>query len=158
MNAKRCLFVVLVLSVQLFYLGCATTPYLSGVAPDGRKVYLGPVPIQNIEAYQAFLHSSKSERAKLDYLLQRIKEAQGVEFYHGGERYNWTEAYEGARWIVEHHFEKGQNSHSFIKKEALFEQEPGKPNAVKFPDGSLHLDYYILANELDLLEETLKQN
>ena len=115
--------IVVFLFAQLLTAGCATTPYyLKGVTPDGRKVYLGPVPIQNIEAYQAFLHSSKSERAKLDYLLQRIKEAQGVEFYHGGERYNWTEAYEGARWVVEHHFEKGQNSHSFIKKEALFEQ------------------------------------
>lgn len=139
--------------------GCAATPrYLKGVGYEGQKVYLGTLPIETTEAYQMFLDSSRSEAAKLDYLLQRIKTAQDLVYLHEGSPYNWLEAYRAGAWILRHHYERGEDARTFIRKEVWLYQTPGKPNAIKFPEGSIHLVYYVLLNELDLLEETLQAN
>lgn len=159
MKKKHALLAVIFLGAQVVQFGCALAPqYLKGVNPDGQKVYLGPVPIQNTEAYQAFLTSSRSEAAKLDYLLQRIKSARDLVYHYDGEQYNWLEAYRAGSWILRHHYERGESARSFLLRETFLYQKPGKPNAVEFPDRSVHFDYHVLINELDLLEETVKEN
>ena len=151
------LFLTILGSFWLIHFGCAT-PYLKGVTPQGEKVYLGFLPIRETEAYQSFLLSSKSEAAKLNYLLDRIKEAKNLIYYHAGSRYSWLEAYRGGAWVVRHHYEKGEDAKSFIHKETLLYERSGKPNAIQFPDGSIHIVYFVLLNELDSLEEAIAAN
>src|SRR3989338_171633 len=146
----------LLLAVQLLNFGCASH-YLKGVTPEGVKAYLGPASIQDTEAYKTFLNGSRSEAAKFDYLLERIKAAQDLEYYHEGNRHNWLEAYRAGTWLLRHHYKPGQDARDFVHKEVLLYQTPGKPTAIKFPDGSIHIAYYILLNELDLLDETLQK-
>ena len=155
MDTKRFIVAWFVIA-GLLHFGCATSPYLKGVTPDGKKVYLGPTPIENTKAFEAFLHGSRTEAAKLEYLVERLKLAENLQFFHGGEQFEWKEALEGSKWAVAHHYKKGQDARTFIRKETFLYVEPGEPNAVKFPDGTIHLDYYVLANELDLLEETFR--
>lgn len=155
---RRLIFLFQILLIlSLAHSGCAS-PYLKGIDPDGKKVYLGPALIQNTKAYHDFLLSSKSEAAKLDYLLWRIKEAKDLTYYHEGNRHNWLEAYRAGTWIVRHHFEKGEDAKSFIRKEILLYEKSGKPTAVQFPDGSIHIAYFVLLNELSSLEETAAAN
>ena len=159
MKSTRLLFVSSLVLAQLVHFACAgRSLYLKGLTPQGEKVYIGPVPIQDTEAYQTFIYSSQSEAAKLDYLLRRIKAAQDLVYYHNGGQHNWLEAYRAGSWVLRHHYKKSENARSFIRKEVLLYQEPGNPTAIKFPNGSIHLVYYILMNELDLLEGTVKQN
>ena len=154
-NTSLFVFCLLLGSILFLSISCAT-PYLRGTTPEGQKVYLGRVPIEPTAAYQMFLNSSQSEAAKLDYLLQRIKTAQDLVYLHEGSQYNWLEAYRAGSWLLRHHYERAENARHFIQKEVWRYQAPGKPNAIKFPEGSIHLLYYVLLNELDLLEETLQ--
>lgn len=48
--------------------GCATS-YGKGVTSQGDKVYLGPIPIEGTEAYQAYIRGGRSEVAKQNYLF-----------------------------------------------------------------------------------------
>lgn len=135
--------------------GCASTA-LKGLDAQGRKVYLGGVPIEKTEAYQTFLTGPKDEISKQNYLFQRLKEpeAQKLSYYRDGVQYNWLQAYRGGKWLIRNRYEKGQDARSFIKNHAWHSEDTGQPYLVKYPDDSLHEGYYVLINELDLLEET----
>lgn len=135
--------------------GCGSTPP-KGTCYGIEKIYLGPLPIQETQAYKTFLNSSGSETAKLIYLGDRIKSAQNLSYYFEGDRYNWFEAYSGATWLLWHDHERGEDAHSFIHKEAIRFQNPTKPTSIEFPDQSRHLASQVLLNELDLLEDTIK--
>lgn len=147
-----------IFSMAFFLLGagCAT-PYLKGVSPSGQKVYLGPVPIQKTEAYQAYLQSDRSEVGKQRYLFQRMKDSQGLEFYHDGSWYNNLEAYRGGMWLMRDRYQKGQDTREFIRK-YVERSDAGNLHLAKYPDGSVQIGSYVLYNELDLLEETVQND
>lgn len=132
--------------------GCAVP--LKGVSPQGERVYLGPVPIQDTEAYQAYLLKSPTEVAKQSYLFQRLKSASNLEFYHNGSWYSPLEAYRGGMWLMREHYQKGQDTRTFIRNYVERDEGSGKPHLVRYPDGSVHIGSSVLYNELDLLEET----
>jgi hypothetical protein len=132
--------------------GCAAPP-LKGINPQGEKVYLGPVPIQNTEAYQAYLLEKSTEVAKQNYLFDRLRFATELEFYHNGSWYNSLEAYRGGMWLMRHRYQKGQDARTFIHKYVERAEDSGEFHLVKYPDGSIHIGSYVLYNELDLLEE-----
>ena len=145
----------------VFSLGILTScgvPYLKGVTLEGRKVYLGPVPIESTEAYRNFLQSKRTEVDKQRYLFQRLKDSQGLEFYRDGTWYNALQAYRGGMWLMRNRYQKGQDTRSFILKYVDRSEQTGKLHLVKYPDGSLQLGSSILFNELDLLEEKKGKN
>src|SRR5437879_1538110 len=83
--------------------GCASSSsYLKGVDKSGKKVYLGPLPIENTEAYRAFAGSRRTEADKEIYLFKRLKSATALEFFHDGSWYNSVQAYRGGMWLVRH--------------------------------------------------------
>ncbi len=141
--------------IPLFLAGCATAP-LKGITPDGAKAYLGPVPIQGTEAYQAFLNSPRAEVSEQTYLFSRLKLAPDLSFYHDGNWYNWLQAYRGGMWLMRNRYKKGQDTRTFLKDYVWHSETTGKVHLVKYPDGTVHEGYYVLLNELDLLEETFK--
>ncbi len=147
------LFAVLVLPLMLA--SCATAT-LRGVSAAGKKVYLGPIPIQGTEAYQSYLNSPRADVSQQAYIFSRLKLAKDLSFYHDGSWYNWLEAYRGGMWLMRNRYKKGQDSRTFLKKYVWKSEDTGKPHLVKYPDGSVHEAYYVLLNELDLLEETVK--
>lgn len=145
------------LLLSAFASGCASST-LKGVAPNGQKAYLGTVPIENTEAYRQFISSPQSEVNVQTYLFTRLKAAQDLSYFRDGQWYSWLEAYRGGMWLMRNRYEKGQDARTFIKNHVWRSESTGKPHLVKYPDGSVHEAYYVLLNELDLLEETLKKD
>jgi len=144
---------VLVLSLC----GCATS-LLKGVTPEGEKVYAGLVPIDGTEAYQEYVKSPRSGVNRIHYLMRRLKETKDLEYYRDGSYYNWLQAYRGGMWLMRHRYQKGQSARDFIRLHVWRSESTGKPHLVRFPDGSIHIGYYILMNELDLLDDTMQKN
>ena len=137
--------------IVLSLAGCATS-YLKGVSPEGKRTYLGPVPIENTEAFKNYVQSAHSDVDKQRYLFQRLKDSKDLSFYHDGSWYNAIEAYRGGMWLMRNRYQKGQDSREFIRKYVERSEDTGKFHLVKYPDGSVHIGSYILLNELDLLE------
>ncbi|MSR77938.1 MAG: hypothetical protein EXS63_06925 [Candidatus Omnitrophica bacterium] len=150
---KNVWMVLLLLSLSA---GCAGEKYFNGVGPNGQKIYLGPVPIEKTEAYQAYTHSSRTEADKQRYLFQRLKSAVNLSFYHDGNWYNSVQAYRGGMWLMRKRYLKGQATRDFIHKYVERSEETGEFHLAKFPDGSIHIASYLLYNELDLLEDKQK--
>ena len=153
---NKLLLVTILVGLSCSYAGCVSPP-LRGMSSEGKKVYMGPVPIQNTPAYQTYLLSSKSETAKLLYLGDRIKAEKNLTYWYLGSCYNWFEAYSAATWMFWQDHKMGEDARGFIRKEALRFQDPSKPATIEFPDRSTHIAFDILMNELDLLDETTKQ-
>ena len=137
--------------------GCHAA-YLNGVKPNGEKVYLGPVPIQDMEPYKTYLQSKHTEVDKQRYLFQRLKAADHLQYFHNGSWYNALEAYRGGMWLMREKYKEGQDSRAFIKKYVEKSEDTNQLHLVKYPDGSLQVGSYILYNELDLLEETANRD
>lgn len=135
--------------------GCASST-LKGTSPDGRKTYLGPVPIENTEAFRQLMKSPQNDVSIQTYLFARLKAAQDLQYYRDGQWYSWLEAYRGGMWLMRNRYQKGQDARTFIKNHVWRSEATGQAHLVKFPDGSIHEAYYVLLNELDLLEQTLR--
>jgi len=152
--------ILVLIGIPLALAGCASTPSTlkKGNVPEFKKVYLDPAPIQDTPAYKTFLNSSRSEAAKLSYVLDRIKAAKNLTYWFEGESYHWLEAYSGAVWLLWQDHKANEDAHSFIRKEALRFQNPTRPTLIQFPDRSRCLATQVLLNELDLLENAVKQN
>lgn len=136
--------------------GCASTGGLKGLAKDGSKVYLAPVPITETDAYKTFLQTPRSEVSEQTYMFSRLKLAKDLSFYHDGSWYTWLEAYRGGMWLMRNRYKKGQDTRTFLKNYVWRSEKTGEPHLIKYPDGSVQVAYYVLLNELDLLEETLR--
>lgn len=154
--SKR-IFVFILILHTCFLFGCSAI-LKQGVTPEGIKVYLGPTPIESTPAYENFLRSSKSETAKLYYLLDRIKDSKDLAYYFEGSRYSWMEAYAAGTWVLWRHYKKGENAKSFLRREVSRYPGPAQTAYIKFPDGLSHLTYHVLVNELELLDQTHPQN
>ena len=152
------LYIFCALLITGFLAGCAT-PFGTGLTPEGQKVYLGRVPIENTPEYEEYLASKGTEVAKQTYIFQRLKSAKHLEFGYDGSWYNYLEAYRGGMWLIRNRYQKGQDAREFIYKNVECEKgsSTGKPPLVKYPDGSIHIGAYVLYNELDLLEETVSR-
>ncbi|MDP3920471.1 MAG: DUF5329 family protein [Candidatus Omnitrophota bacterium] len=146
-------FLALTLTIPLFLAGCAA-PLLKGVDAEGAKAYLGSPEIQGTSTYQKYVTGPQSEAAKLIYVISRIGEAEGLLFQHEGAWHDPQEAYRGSMWMLRKNFEKGETARDFIRLHVWHSDNTGTPRLVKYPDGSLQIGYYILLNELDLLEAT----
>jgi hypothetical protein len=131
--------------------------YLKGVDSEGKKVYLGPTPIEETAAFKTYAQSSRSAVHEQQYLFQRLKDApKNLEYFHDGNWYNWLETYRGGMWLIRNRYKKGQDTRKFLEK-YVWRSEAGKLHLVRYPDGSIQVGYFLLMNELDLLEETLKK-
>ena len=155
---RHCQLRGFILTLGLLFLGagCAS-PYLKGVTPQGKRAYLGPIAIQSTEAYKAFLRSARTEVDKQNYLFNRLRLAQDLQFYHDDRWYNALQSYRGGMWLMRNRYKKGQDTREFIKKYVARSEDTGKLHLVRYPDGSIQIGYYVLLNELDLLEDTARK-
>ncbi len=158
MNMRRLLLVTFFLCAFFHQVAYAWAP-LKGKTPEGKKVYLGPVPIQDTDAYRKFLSSSRSEIDKLYYLGDRVraKPAQGIAYIYARSRYNWVEASAGGVWYLWHHYERGQTARTFIREASRRFERPGSRATLQLLDGSIHYAYDVAVNELDLLEAVIEE-
>ena len=158
MNMRRLLFISFFLCVFFHQTAYAWSP-LKGKTREGKKVYLGPVPIQDTEAYQAFLSSPGSEVDRLYYLGDRIraKSAQNLVYIYEGDHYNWAEVYAGGVWLLWHDYKRGETARQFVHETSVRFEGPGSRATVQLPDGSIHYAYDVTVNELDLLDAAIKE-
>ena len=146
------------LLLPILLTGCASTGNLKGITQDGTKVYLAPVPITSTAAYKTFLNTPRSEVSEQTYMFSRLKLAKDLSFFHDGNWYSWLEAYRGGMWLMRNRYKKGRDTRTFLKNHVWRSEKTGTPHLIKYPDGSVHEAYYVLLNELDLLEDTLKND
>ena len=139
--------------LTLVFSGCASSP-LKGLDAQGKKIYLGTVPIENTDAYKEFVDSRQTEVDKQNYIFKRFKtpEAQKLSYFHDGTWYSWLDAYRGGMWLIRNRYKKGTDARSFIQEHVRYSEDTGKAHLVKYPDGTIQEGYYVLLNELDLLE------
>ena len=147
-----------ILLAAVLLLSACASPYLKGSTPQGGKAYLGPVPIEQTESYQIYLHSRHTEVDKQRYLFQRLKASENLQFYNDGRWYSALEAYRGGMWLMRNRYKEGQDSREFIRKYIERSEVTNQYRLVQYPDGSVQIGSYILYNELDLLEETTKRD
>lgn len=139
--------------------GCGSS-VMKGVDKSGKKVYLGPVPIENTDAYKQYLQSARTDVDKQNYIFQRLRtpEAQKLSYWHDGSWYTWLEAYRGGQWLIRNRYQKGQDAKTFLQKHVRYSEDTGKPHLVKYPDGTVQEAYFVLLNELELLDDTLAKD
>lgn len=152
-------FYPLLLSCSLLFIlsGCATSSALKGMNSVGQKVYLGETPVKDTAAFTTYLQSPKTEVNKQQYLFQRLKDApKDLEYFHDGNWYGWVEAYRGGMWLMRNRYQKDQDTRTFLKKH-VWRSDANQEHLIRYPDGSIQVGYYVLLNELDLLEQTAGQ-
>lgn len=157
-NMRRLLLLIFFLCASFHHAAYAWAPF-RGKTTEGKKVYLGPVPVQDTDAYQKFLLSSKSEIDKLYYLGDRVraKPARGIAYLYGGSRFNWAEVYAGGMWYLWHHYERGKTARTFMRETSRRFERPGSRTTLELPDGSIHYAYDVAVNEMDLLEAAIAE-
>lgn len=149
---NRSVFLALFLILTSLSSGCAGgLKYSKGVNALGEKLYMGTADIESTVAFENYSRSPQGEADKQRYLFERLKSAEGFEFYHDGSWYNALEAYRGGMWLMRHRYKKDFPTRDFIKQH-VERSDAGNLHLVKYPDGSLQIGSYILYNELDLLE------
>lgn len=149
---KLILPVLFIFILPLFLVSCAS-PYLKGMSEGGEKVYLNTDAIEKTKAFSLYLKSDQDERAKIVYLFRRILKSDQLNYYHDDNLYSAQDTYKAGLWLLDNRYEEGQSAREFAKDQVLVDEASGKPNYVKLPDGTIHIGYYLLINELDLLEE-----
>ena len=135
--------------------GCATISQnvsQNAGLEEEQKSYLNQIPITDSKAYLTYLESSRDERAKLDYLVDRVRESKNTAFYFEGSQYDWTEACAAGNWLLWRRYKNGKNARSFLKE--IVGYTPNQSAFIQPPDGPKCAAYPVLLNELDLLEES----
>jgi len=143
---KTCL-----LLFPFIFLSCATS-ILKGVNKSGQPVYLGTTDIAATPAFKALSNTPKDEVHKILYLMARLKDAKDLSYLHEGSWYNSLQAFRGGMWLLRNRYETDQTVTDFIRKHVWRSEGTGQRHLVKYPDGSLQDGYYVLLNELALLE------
>jgi len=155
-NFFRVLSWTAVLGTTVFLSGCHSL-YLKGKTPDGSPVYLGTLPLENSDAYRGYLKTPRSEQDKILFLIRRIPEAKNLEYYRDGTLYSWQKVYDAGMWLFKNKYEVGQNARQFLQTTMWRSESTGAPNLIRYPDGTLQVGYFVLLNELDLLENISAQ-
>jgi len=137
-----------------FITGCAA-PFMKGINANGQKVYLDQADITQTEAYQEYLQSEHTEINKERYIFKRVVGAKDLRYHRDGNTYGWVEAYRAGNWLMRTHYDKEADARSFIRDHVWKSETTGNPHLIQFPSGDIHVAYYVLLNELDLLEDTL---
>ena len=155
---RRLLLITFFLCVFFHQIAYAWAP-LKGKTSEGKKVCLGPVPIQETDAYRAFLSSPRSEIDKLYYLGDRVKAkaAQGIVYIFEGDHYNWAEVYAGGIWYLWHDYKLEKAARAFMSETSRRFERAGSRVTLQYPDGSIHYAYDVAVNEMDLLEAAIKE-
>ena len=145
------------LLMTLVLSGCATTNQTNCTKTPisvTQKAYLGLLSNES-SAFENFLHSPMTEQSKLNYLLDRILESQGLIYVYEGNKYGSSEAYAAGTWIVWRRYKKGENARTFLKREIGC--VPNRSSYILLAEGLKHPAYKVFLNELDRLEEVWKQ-
>ena len=143
------------IAATLIWSGCATVSQniaKSAGIEEEQKFYLNPIPITNSKAYLTYLESPRDERAKLDYLLDRVRESKDTAFYFEGSQYGWTEACAAGNWLMWRRYKNGKDARLFLKE--IVGYTPNQSAFIQPPDGQKCAAYPVLLNELDLLENS----
>ena len=157
---QRLIFTISIVALVFLFNGTPSSSapqYLRGVYENGAIAYVGPLTIQQTNAYKQFIYSKKTEKEKLYYLLSRFRTADHLGFYFGGGRYSANDACFGSGWILRHRYKGNKEARKFIREQVTFFEKPGKPLLIEFQNGSIHFAYNIIINELELLENTIAE-
>jgi len=151
-------FIIILSLLSIGWKGFWAKPYYNttGMDENGNKVYAGKVPIDSTRAYNQFKLGSRSEIAKLNYLLDRLNELEGFQFRLAGSYFDKEMTRFGIDWVITHRYKKKQDAREFLRQQIASFESAGDRLLIKFPDGSLYHALSIILNELDLLDETYK--
>lgn len=147
----------------LFWLGCASQPVvlLNSVTDTGENICLDDRA--NIPAFVQKFYATRdltTEEGKIDYLIERVKNANLV-FVRNKVEYTSPAAAGFLRWKLERmekkHNVKIQTAQDFVSQVVSGSRMSGEPYTVILKGGGSHNFQDILQNELDLLNQCLEQ-
>ena len=130
-------------------------------APPASLLLVPVMQLQESPAYEEAIRQKdndlKLERAKVDYLIERIRKSPFT-FIRNGDSYSGTAAAEHIGWKFRLRGEKIKSANDFIKYFATRSSESGKLYLCKLADGKTYPVCDLLYNELRTLEESLQRN
>ncbi len=148
----------------LFYSGCASapaTPLLSGPISTDNAALCFSARSEIVSIVERFFATRDltTEEGKIDYLLNRVRDAK-VSFIRNREEYTSQNAAKFLRWKLNRlrslHNIPVDTAQDFVAKVSAGSRISGEPYTVVFRDGSRYPMRDILQNELDQLETCLK--
>ncbi len=113
-------------------------------------------PLRESEAFKQYQKRHQSELSKLIYLIDRYKDTK-VQVLYDGAYYDTDIAVRIVRWFLGQNYKNGQTSREWIERYATTTIMYGTPIFFKLPDGTLRLARDLFWEELQALEEAMKQ-
>lgn len=130
-------------------------------APPAGLLLVPSVQIQESPSYEEALrqrdNNLKLERAKIDYLIERIRKSPHT-FIRNGDSYPGPAAAEHIGWKFRLRGNQVKNAVDFIKHFATRSSESGKLYLCKLTDGKTYPVCDLLYNELRTFETSLQEN
>jgi hypothetical protein len=123
------------------------------------NILLSPSPIEKNPALKKVLSVDQPllERAKIEYLLARIKQSP-YHFIRNGRSYGGTRAAMHLNWKYKKRLDRIKTVEEFIEKIASRSWETGEAYLIKYANGKLYPIEEIFNNELRLLDEYLRSS
>ncbi len=125
-------------------------------AKDYAPIYPGFPSIRECKAYKKFSTRTYSEFSKILYMIDRFSDSQILINY---DDQNYTAAFSTtvARWFLSRNYKK-QTAREWIKQWCNKSILSGKPIYVKLPDGKFLLAREVLSDEVEALEQVIREN
>ncbi|OGX03265.1 MAG: hypothetical protein A3G87_04910 [Omnitrophica bacterium RIFCSPLOWO2_12_FULL_50_11] len=147
------------------FVGCAAqtppVPLLSGMTPTGAPVCFSD--LTTIPSFFEWFHARRdltTEEGKIDYLLDRVSRSNLIFIRNEVEFSSYASA-EFLRWklnrLRQRHKVKIETVEDFISEVVSGSRLSGEPYAVVVPGGGRHNMQNVLENELDMLNQCLKE-
>ena len=99
--------------------------------------------------------SSQLEKARIDYLLERISESP-YNFIRNGRVYDGKRASMHLRWKHFRHSSQAKTAEDFLKNIAASSKMSGEPYSIQLPDKKRYPLRPILEKELQALDEAIQ--
>ena len=143
----------LLLFLILGIAGCVSTP--SSVDPAG--VLLGPKPrFEEMKSFQRIIRttvgSADYEKARIDYLLERLGESP-YNFVRNGTVHSNTRAVMHLRWKYMRFHKEAPTAEAFADRLASNSKQTGREYTMRIPPSGEYPLRTVLHNELKLLDQ-----
>lgn len=125
-------------------------------AKEQTPLYPGFPPIRESKAYKKFSTRTYSEFSKILYLIDRFSDSK-IAINYDDQTYTAAFATTVARWFLSRNYKK-QTAREWVKQWCNKSILMSKPIYVKLPDGQFRLSREVLMEEIENLEQVVREN
>jgi len=138
-------------------IGCATTISAKDNAPD---ILLGEKPsFEHMASFKSLAEATpgtdRYEKARVDYLLERVAKSPYT-FFRNGEEHSPARAAAHLKWKYFRYGDKAPNAEMFIDNVATVSNQSGEPYLLKVSETEYYPMRIVLNNELRFLDQVMQ--